>query len=90
MGCRTWILHCSIPLLFSLPLLGEEVFEKKPESLLPLTPPSGWENTSARKWAKLLSLPLESETKYQSSFRVYIDQELELLGATQIHLSDCQ
>jgi len=78
---RTWILHCSITLLLSLPLLGEEVFEKKPESLLPLTPPSGWENTSAREWAKLLSLPLESETKYQSSFRVYIDQGLELLGA---------
>jgi hypothetical protein len=64
-----------------LHLLGEEVFEKKPESLLPLTPPSGWENTSAREWAKLLSLPLESETKYQSSFRVYIDQGVELLGA---------
>ena len=78
---RTWILHCSITLLLSLPLLGEEVFEKKPESLLPLTPPSGWENTSASEWAKLLRLPLESETKYQSSYRVYLDQGDDLLGA---------
>jgi len=84
MSPRGWILCLSTPLLFLLlpnPLLSEEAFEKKPESLLPLTPPSGWENTSAKEWAKLLNLPAESETKYQSSYRVYIDQGLELLGA---------
>lgn len=83
MSPRGWILCLSTPLLFLLlpdPLLSEEAFEKKPESLLPLTPPSGWENTSAKEWAKLLNLPAESETKYQSSYRVYIDQGLELLG----------
>lgn len=83
---RHWarILYLSIPLLFLLfpwTLLSEEALEKKPESLLPLTPPSGWENTSAKDWAKLLNLPTESETKYQSSYRVYIDQGPELLGA---------
>ena len=84
MSPRGWILCLSTPLLFLLlpnPLLSEEAFEKKPESLLPLTPPSGWENTSAKEWAKLLNLPAESETKYQSSYRVYIDQGPELLGA---------
>ena len=84
MSHRGWILYLSTPLLFLLlpyPLLSEEAFEKKPESLLPLTPPSGWENTSAKEWAKLLNLPAESETKYQSSYRVYIDQGPELLGA---------
>ena len=84
MSPRGWILCLSTPLLFLLlpdPLLSEDAFEKKPESLLPLTPPSGWENTSAKEWAKLLNLPAESETKYQSSYRVYIDQGPELLGA---------
>jgi len=83
MSPRGWILCLSTPLLFLLlpdPLLSEEAFEKKPESLLPLTPPSGWENTSAKEWAKLLNLTAESETKYQSSYRIYIDQGLELLG----------
>jgi len=77
------ILCLSTPLLFLLfpwILLSEETFEKKPESLQSLTPPSGWENTSAKEWAKLLKLPAESETKYQSSYRVYIDQGPELLG----------
>jgi hypothetical protein len=84
MSTRGWILCLSTPLLFLLfpcPLLSEEALEKKPESLLPLTPPSGWENTSAKEWAKLLNLPTESETKYQSSYRTYIDQGPELLGA---------
>ena len=84
MSHQARILCLSIPLLFLLfpcTLLSEEAFEKKPESLLPLTPPSGWENTSAKEWAKLLNLPTESETKYQSSYRVYIDQGLVLLGA---------
>ena len=83
MSPRGWILCLSTPLLFLLlpdPLLSEEAFKKKPESLLPLTPPSGWENTSAKEWAKLLNLTAESETKYQSSYRIYIDQGLELLG----------
>jgi len=80
---RAWILYLSTSLLFLLlpcPLLSEEAFEKKPESLLPLTPPSGWENTSAKEWAKLLNLPGESDTKYQSSYRIYIKKGLELLG----------
>ena len=84
MSYRAWIFCLFTPLLFLLlpcPLRSEEAIEKKPESLLPLTPPSGWENTSAKEWAKLLNLPAESETKYQSSYRVYIDQGLELLGA---------
>ena len=80
MSYRAWILCLSTPLLIPWPLLGQDAIEKKPESLLPLTPPSGWENTSAKEWAKLLNLPTESETKYQSSYRVYIDQGLELLG----------
>ncbi|NBS87194.1 MAG: hypothetical protein EBS60_03820 [Verrucomicrobia bacterium] len=84
MSHRAWILCLFTPLLFLLfpcPLLSEEAFEKKPESLLPLTPHSGWENTSAKEWAKLLNLPTESDTKYQSSYRIYIDQGFELLGA---------
>ena len=84
MSYRAWIFCLFTPLLFPLlpcPLRSEEAIEKKPESLLALTPPSGWENTSAKEWAKLLNLPAESETKYQSSYRVYIDQGLELLGA---------
>jgi hypothetical protein len=83
MSHRAWILYFSTLFLFpllALPLLSQEVIEKKPESLLPLAPPSGWENTSAKEWAKLLNLPTESETKYQSSYRIYIDQELDLLG----------
>ena len=84
MSYRAWIFCLFTPLLFLLlpcPLRSEEAIEKKPEFLLPLTPPSGWETTSAKEWAKLLNLPVESETKYQSSYRVYIDQGLELLGA---------
>ena len=84
MSHRAWILRLSTPLICLLlpwPLLSQEAIEKKPESLLPLTPSSGWENTSAKEWAKLLNLPAESETKYQSSYRIYIDQGLELLGA---------
>ena len=62
-------------------LLGEEFSEKKSDSLLALTPPGGWEHTSAKEWAQLLDLPMESETKYQSSYRVYLDQGVDLLGA---------
>ena len=84
MSRLAWILCLTAPLLFDLlshPLLSEEVVERKPESLQTLTPPSGWENTSAKEWAKLLNLPAESETKYQSSYRIYIDQGTELFGA---------
>ena len=90
MSHRAWILCLSTPLLFLLfpcTLLSEEAIEKKAESLLPLTPPSGWENTSAKEWAKLLKLPTESETKYQSSYRVYVNQGPELLGARSKSIS---
>jgi hypothetical protein len=53
----------------------------KPDFGLPLIPPAGWEHTTAKSWAESLQLPVESETKYQSSYRVYIDQGPELLGA---------
>ncbi len=46
-----------------------------------LSPAGGWEHTSAKEWAQLLNLPTESETKYQSSYRVYLDQGFDLLGA---------
>ena len=46
-----------------------------------LSPAGGWEQTSAKEWAQLLNLPTESETKYQSSYRVYLDQGDDLLGA---------
>ena len=68
-------------LIFLLPsslLLAQEA--TAPDFGLPLLPPSGWENTSAKEWAKALNLPEESETKYQSSYRAYIDQGLEQLG----------
>ena len=81
---RIWIL-CLFTLSIGLPLacslLGEEVSEKKPDSLRMLYPAGGWEQTSAKEWAQLLNLPTESETKYQSSYRVYLDQGFDLLGA---------
>ena len=81
---RIWIL-CLFTLSLGLPLacslLGEEVSEKKPDSLRMLSPAGGWEHTSAKEWAQLLNLPTESETKYQSSYRVYVDQGFDLLGA---------
>ena len=71
----------SIGLPLACSLLGEEVSEKKPDSLRMLYPAGGWEQTSAKEWAQLLNLPTESETKYQSSYRVYLDQGDDLLGA---------
>lgn len=52
-----------------------------PDFGLPLRPPSGWENTSAKLWAESLRLPVESETKYQSSYRAYLGPKADLLGA---------
>ena len=52
-----------------------------PDFGLPLLPPSGWDNTSAKSWAESLRLPVESETKYQSSYRAYVGPKVELLGA---------
>jgi hypothetical protein len=63
--------------LFSRFLFGAE----KPDFGLPLVPPSGWENTSGKEWAEALHLPVESETKYQSSYRAYVGPQTELLAA---------
>lgn len=46
-----------------------------------LTPPHGWQETSAKLWAEILRLPVESETAYQSSFRAYPRSEVRVLGA---------
>jgi len=46
-----------------------------------LTPPNGWQETSAKLWAEILRLPVESETAYQSSFRAYPRSEVRVLGA---------
>ena len=53
----------------------------KPDFGLPLIPPAGWEHTTAKSWAESLQLPVESETKYQSSYRAYVESKTELLGA---------
>lgn len=46
-----------------------------------LCPPKGWDQTSAKDWAQQLQLPMESETAYQSSFRLYPRSEAQCLGA---------
>ena len=46
-----------------------------------LTPPNGWQETSAKLWAEILRLPVESETAYQSSFRAYPRSEVRVMGA---------
>ena len=46
-----------------------------------LCPPTGWDQTSAKAWARQLQLPPESETAYQSSFRAYPRPETRFLGA---------
>lgn len=72
-------------LLLFVPWLSDSVRaaeeSKKPPFEIPLLPPAGWENNSAKSWANELHLPLESETKYQSSFRAYCESKTELLGA---------
>ena len=57
------------------------------DPLAVLCPPGGWEQTSAKTWAKLLRLPMESETAYQSSFRAYPRAEARLLGANPKSIS---
>jgi len=44
-------------------------------------PSEGWSETSAKAWAKILRLPVESETAYQSSFRAYPRSDFRALGA---------
>ena len=51
------------------------------DALAVLCPSGGWDQTSAKTWARLLDLPVESETAYQSSFRAYPRSEARLLGA---------
>lgn len=52
-----------------------------PDFGLALLPPEGWETSSAKQWAAQLYLPVESETKYQSSYRAYCGPQTEILGA---------
>ena len=52
-----------------------------PDFGFPLLPPAGWEKTSAKDWATTLQLPVESETKYQSSYRAYCTPQIQVLGA---------
>ncbi len=52
-----------------------------PDFGFPLLPPSTWDDTSAKNWATALQLPVESETKYQSSYRAYYGPQVQILGA---------
>ena len=52
-----------------------------PDFGFPLLPPAAWEKTSAKEWATTLQLPVESETKYQSSYRAYCTPQIQVLGA---------
>jgi len=66
------------------PLGAQEPSSSSPEAqntLGTLLPPQGWQQTSAKEWAKKLRLPVESETPYQSSFRAYPHSEVLFLGA---------
>jgi len=73
---------CLLFSVFYLPLLlRAQETPKTPDFGVRLIPIAGWKNTSAKEWASLLNLPPESETKYQSSYRAYIEQGMELLGA---------
>lgn len=51
-----------------------------PDFGFPLLPPTTWEKTSAKDWATTLQLPVESETKYQSSYRAYCTPQIQVLG----------
>ena len=73
-----WLLFSVISLPY---LLRAQEAPKTPDFGAPLLPSAGWENTSAKEWASLLKLPPESKTKYQSSYRAYVEQGTELLGA---------
>ena len=52
-----------------------------PDFGFPLLPSTTWEKTSAKDWATTLQLPVESETKYQSSYRAYCNPQIQVLGA---------
>lgn len=72
-------------LTFALILLSppSSIFSQSPspDFSFPLLPPAGWEKISAKEWATSLQLPLESETKYQSSYRAYSNPQIQVLGA---------
>ena len=60
---------------------NDEAPARAEDPLTVLCPPGGWDQTSAKMWAKILHLPVESETAHQSSFRAYPHSEARLLGA---------
>ena len=77
-----WVLSVAAFALFfcslSIALFSQS---PSPDFGFPLVPPTTWENTSAKNWAKTLQLPVESETKYQSSYRAYCTPQIQVLGA---------
>ena len=83
MKARPWPLGFDLLFftLFSILFSAQSQEPLKPDFGLPLLPPDGWENTSAKSWAKSLQLPIESETKYQSSYRSYFQNGFAVLGA---------
>ncbi|NCY22934.1 hypothetical protein EBX31_13410 [bacterium] len=83
MPARKLLRKLIIPLgacFYPWPILGEND-PKNPSFEIPLMPANGWEKTSAKAWAKDLQLPLESETNYQSSYRLYATENMQFLGA---------
>ena len=74
-----------VPLTFALILFSPSsaIFSQSPspDFGFPLLPPTTWEKTSAKEWATTLQLPVESETKYQSSYRAYCTPQIQVLGA---------
>ena len=74
-----------VPLAFSfLFVMPPSVLHSQsspPDFGLALLPPSSWDETSAKNWATTLQLPMESETKYQSSYRTYCSPQVQIMGA---------
>ena len=74
-----------VPLAFSfLFVIPPSVLRSQsspPDFGLALLPPSSWNKTSAKNWATTLQLPVESETKYQSSYRTYCSPQVQIMGA---------
>ena len=74
-----------VPLAFSfLFVIPPSVLRSQsspPDFGLALLPPSSWNKTSAKNWATTLQLPVESETKYQSSYRAYCSPQVQIMGA---------
>jgi len=74
-----------VPLAFSfLFVIPPSVLRSQsapPDFGLALLPPSSWNETSAKNWATTLQLPVESETKYQSSYRAYCSPQVQIMGA---------